>query len=525
MHIDLDQSAPEARHATVCIVGGGIAGLTLATRLAEAGLDVHLLDAGGLEQEERSQRFYQTEQPGVQPHRGAHEGRFRTFGGSSTQWGGQLLPFTADIFAPAPGCPSQPWPIGAEDLAPYYPAIERIFAVDPLPFDAALLPALGHPGVPFPSQLTLRFSKWAPFHRRNLAHTLGREALAHPRLTVFTHANAATLEGDGNRIREVRVLNYAGTEFRFTARHFVVATGTIESARLLLSSPGVPNQHDQLGRYFHDHLSFAAARFTGAGRRAMLERLGPFLVAGTLHTCKIEASAATRARDQLLAAMAHVVIVEPEDSPSAALRRLLRGLQAGRLGEAVRANLLPLLRGAGELVRFAWNARVRRRRPVSRRAEVLLNIDVEQSPDPENRIRLSPHHDALGLPVAIVDWRVNQAEQQTAQRFAALLRPQLEALGLAPEDWDPACERGALPRMHDTYHAMGGLRMGTDPRASVVDPDLRVHGLSNLSVASCAVFPSGSSSNPTFTLMALTLRLADHLAEKIRLAHSSAGER
>lgn len=65
--------------------------------------------------------------------------------------------------------------------------------------------------------------------------------------------------------------------------------------------------------------------------------------------------------------------------------------------------------------------------------------------------------------------------------------------------------------MIDTYHPMGGLRMGVDPATSVVDIDLKVHGLANLHVASCAVFPAGGSSNPTFTMMALTMRLADHL--------------
>ena len=58
--------------------------------------------------------------------------------------------------------------------------------------------------------------------------------------------------------------------------------------------------------------------------------------------------------------------------------------------------------------------------------------------------------------------------------------------------------------------------MGDDPQQSVVDRDLRVHGLANLHVASCAVYPSGGSSNPTFTLMALSLRLADHLLQRTR---------
>src|ERR1700710_2940590 len=100
MHIDLDQ-AESGRwfRARFCVVGGGIAGLLLATRLAERGGDVLLLEAGGLDLEDRSQSLYNAEM-GANLHTGATEGRFRTFGGSSTRWGGQLLPYTADIFSP-----------------------------------------------------------------------------------------------------------------------------------------------------------------------------------------------------------------------------------------------------------------------------------------------------------------------------------------------------------------------------------------------------------------------------------------
>ena len=508
--IDLDQTPPQTFTSSVCIVGAGIAGLVLATRLAALGLDVHLLEAGGLGQEERSQAFYATEQP-ADLHRGAHEGRFRTFGGSSTRWGGQLLPFTADVFAGTCGAP--PWPITADELVRFYPEVERMFGADHLPFDATLLGSLGHPAVAFSPAIALRFSKWAPFARRNVAQTLGPGALEHPLVTVFTHANAVEIVAASGRATAVRVINYAGDEFCFQASQIVVASGTIESCRLLLASAGVSNSEDQLGRYFHDHLSFHAAEFASPARESMLEKLGPFFVSGTLHTCKLEASTQVRQRAGLLACMAHVVIEEPEDSGAAAVRNLLRALQAGRMREALGGSLVRALRGSGDILRIVYQARVRRRRAVSRRAKVFLNIDVEQVPNADNRIRLSPERDALGMPRAIVDWRVHPLEQQTALAFARdLLRPELERLRLAPAVWDPSIAAGTLPAMADTYHAMGGLRMGTNPATSVVDANLRLHTLSNLFVASCAVFPSGSSSNPTFTLVALALRLAEHLA-------------
>jgi len=513
MHVDLEQlEATDPRQSRFCIVGGGIAGLILAHRLARSGMEVHLLEAGGLELEERSQTLYQAEMS-ERIHPGSTEGRFRIFGGSSTRWGGQLLPYTDDIFTPVPGSPSTPWPIGTSDLEGYYDEIQSIMHVDTLPFTDALLAQLGRPPVSFSPELRLRYSKWAPFSKRNLAHTIGRECLAHSRIKLFTHANVAALEGPGDHIDSARVLDYRGRVFQFRADQFIVACGTIESSRLLLSSPGVANRSDQIGRYFHDHLSLPAATLSRAARRYVFDRLGPFLIGGVLHTCKIEARSELQRDRGLIAVMAHIIIQEPEDSGTAAVRNLSISVQRGKLKEAWTRNLLPMLRGAGEVARLLWSSRVLKRRAVSSRATVRLHIDMEQPGSPDNRIRLSPQLDALGLRKAIVDWRVGDAEYDTGIKFAKIIKQEMEAAGFPAFDWAPGLLEGTLPAMVDTYHAMGGLRMGTDPTASVVDTDLKVHGLSNLHVASCAVFPSGGSSNPTFTLMALAMRLGDHLLQ------------
>jgi choline dehydrogenase-like flavoprotein len=522
MLIDLDQEvAGRSFRSDVCVLGAGIAGLVLAHKLATRGVKVHLLEGGGLEPEQRSQTLFDAEIAGDR-YTGANDGRSRVFGGTSTQWGGQLLPFTDDVFSPRPGMPSHPWPIGAAEIEPYSSDVLAIMGVNALPFDSGLLPALGHPLVQFGDAVRLRFSKWAPFTRRNLANSLGRQCIAHPNVTVFTHANAMTVDLDesSDRAASVTAKNYAGVSHTFAADHFCVCLGTIESSRLLLASPGpngiaVGNQHDQIGRYFHDHLSLRAAVFGGPARDRLLRKLGPFYVEGTSHTCKLEASDELRTRMGLPAAMAHFVIDEPPHSGAAAVRNLLKSVQQGKLSEAVQANIVAAMRGIGDIAQLAWQSRIHRRRAVSRRARVYLNIDLEQVPRAEDRIRLSETRDVLGQRKPIVDWHIGRQERDTARRFAEVVHAELERLHLAPLAWmTGVLEDGpaAIPiAMSDTFHPMGGLRMGNHPQSSVVDRDLKLHGVANLHVASCAVFPSGGSSNPTFTLMALTLRLADRL--------------
>jgi GMC oxidoreductase len=256
----------------------------------------------------------------------------RTFGGSSTLWGGQLLPFTPDIFEPPDGSLSEKWPIGSEDLSPYYAEVERILGVNSLPYTSDLLSSLRRKTLSASEDIVVRFSKWAPFKRRNLAKTAGLEAMAHPGATVFTHANAISLMGvpaQRNRIGAARVRNYSRRDFLFTADHFIVCAGSVESSRLLLCSPDVPNANDQIGRYFHDHVGFLAAQFIPPGRDRAIQRLGPFYSDGTLHTCKFEASSSLRTREGLLPAVGYIVIDEPEASGASATRNLLRSIQRG----------------------------------------------------------------------------------------------------------------------------------------------------------------------------------------------------
>lgn len=392
--------------------------------------------------------------------------------------------------------------------------------------------------------MRLRFSKWAPFAARNLAGTLGAEAERSEHVTIFLHANVTEilLTPDGTRAEAVLVRNFRGEHFRFEAHEVVVAAGTIESSRLLLLSrsvqpAGIGNANGLVGRGFQDHISLPVGSLRSHTRDRMLEWFAPFLVNGTTHSAKLEATDLLRSSQGLPAVMAHLTLKEPEGSGAGVVRYLMRGVQTGAFVKALR-QVLPRLPGAAVgIVRMAWSMKVRKRRAVSRAALVTLCIDSEQ---PLNSNRITLHRsetDALGLPRAIVEWSVTDTEVLDLLRYAAIVVQQMKAAGLTEIEQVPAVSEalncvvagkqvspGTVDRVRelvtDTYHPMGGTPMGTDAAISVVSPDLRVHGVENLSVASASTFPGGGSSNPTFTLMALTLRLADRLVATPGVASS-----
>jgi choline dehydrogenase-like flavoprotein len=519
--MEIDLAGVEARNETVrsqvCVVGAGIAGLMVGRKLARLGVDVVVLEAGGRELEADGQRLLETAELIGQAHVGTNEGRARLLGGTSLWWGGQVLGISRNAAAA--------WPVGWDELAKFTAEAERLIEVDTLSFEAEeFFAAVGGGEPPMFAELgevDARLSKWMRFSRRNFGGTLGRELVAAARARVYLHAQVVELllSTSGERVEAVVAKNAAGRRFRFEAEQFVVAAGTVETSRLLLASrsvraEGVGNVHGQVGRNFHDHVTMSAATLTGAARARVLRELRPWVFGGDVHTAKLEASRELCERLGMNPILAHVTIDEPEGSGIAVLRELLTASQSGALQRVLRERWRKMPGAGVEAVRLGWEAKVRGRRFVSDDAVVKLQMNVAQNVPSVSRISLGDEVDAMGVPRVVMDWRVSGNEVETLRKYARYLKGRFDGMGMVGVEWVPEILMvGAeLPGIEDARHAMGGACMGKDPRSSVVDAEMVVHGVGNLSIAGAAVFPTGGAQLPTLTMMALALRVADRVA-------------
>lgn len=525
---DLNEGSPNEPVITdLCVIGSGPAGLTVARAGAERGLSVVILEAGPRNAEVRTEP-YSIEFP-RRAYTGATLGRAFGLGGTSVLWGGQLLPMRREEMATRPGAPGPGWPIRLEELTPYYDTLLNWLDIDRGPFEVTRSHPVGHPMTQLDwTGLSPRLSKWIPFRRRNLAQAWMNGILRTNRVACWYNATVTGFETRGKhadaQISAVLGRSFKGQPLRVHCKHVVICAGALESARLvqdLLHQTGTAAGSDGTiaGHFLQDHLSLRIARVIPMNRRALAMLFAPVFQGVTMQSPRLHLSPALAQERGLPAAYAHIVTESPPDSGFAALRDTLRNLQARRILAACSSGLR-LLRRAPEVFEIVWWRLVHRRLVSPRSAKLYLNLDFEQPQLRENCVLFRKTDARSTDGEMIVDWDLGC----DPEAIVLTIREQLESFWkrndlarLARLEFFELSEiRSAWPNnLYEIYHPAGTTRMAADVRNGVVDPSLRVYGTANCYVVSSSVFPSMGAANPTFTVMALGLRLIAYLTRSL----------
>ena len=493
----------------VCVIGAGAAGITIARDLVGSGLDVLLVESGGIDPDAETQGLAGGVSVGQQYYELAAT-RLRYFGGSTNHWAGWCAPLDSLDFAFRPWVPASGWPMSLAELQPYFVRAQDTNGLASFEYDPEAWASGRYPVQEIGPDVESVIWQFSPPTRYGPEY---REALEQAsNVRVVLHANVVRLDAapGADHVHTATLSTLLGTSLLVRARTFVLACGGIENARLLLLSDdvapgGLGNEHDLVGRFFMEHAHARAATCVfaepakdlslyteRASRNAFvwprllsrvenrlrrtLDVLPPVVpVRGGLRL-----SDDAQRREGVLNGAAIVHAIDPDDAMTADVQRSI-SVSAHPYDDPVNAYDLVL--------------------------------QLEQAPNPDSRVTLDDEVDALGLRRTRLDLRLGELDTHTLVETTRALARAFGASGTGSVRFQPWVLEDPSA-WHDTYwgsHHMGTTRMSDDPRSGVVDADCRVHGVDNLYIAGSSVFPTGGFVNPTLTLVALAHRLADHL--------------
>ncbi len=479
--------------ADVCIAGAGAAGITIARALASQGLSVCLLESGGLDFDEEHQSLYEGRVGGSVPGRNPSyltRSRLRYFGGSTNHWQGWCRPLDDLDFRVRSWVPDSGWPIGRSDLIPYYDRAADLLEIAPfhdsrdegIGWDPTLL-FLDHP-----SFVSKRFHFSPPIR---FGSRYRPELSGDSKIDVFLNASVVGIDADetGSRIRRIRAATLTGVHVEVVATSYVLAAGGIENARLLLLSDdvhrsGLGNDSDLVGRYFMEHPHLNTAGYIVLA--VPLPQLGIYGRRENMRAALCPSEALQR--EHKLLNLSITLAVDRHDETSS-----MDGLETA----------------LSHLRRFQPDT------PSPRGKRLTCFVRAEQSPNRQSRVTLTADRDRLGLRRVNLAWQMSEYDIDSIRRTLEILASKLGhaargRLRVHIGETDPWIGMGG------GSHHMGTTRMSDHASRGVVDADCRVHGLSNLFVAGSSVFPTGGFANPTLTIVALSLRLAEHLVGTLK---------
>ena len=518
--------------ATVCIVGAGFAGLIAATRLAkDRQRKVIVIESGLRAIDDKISTLNHVDNP-ADNYEGALTARCRALGGTSLLWSGKLLPITLHDTRPRPYLEMPGWPFDLAELESYRAEIETLMGVDRESYDEDISPSLDPKSLLSHNDpdFMLRWPKRPKNKNHNLAHIFRREIESLDNLEIWLGATVSGFEFDpaSGKLLSLRAVNLAGQTLHVKADEFLIAAGTLESTRLLLladrqSNQLLSRQGDALGRYFNDHLGWIPARLRLLKRSLTNQALGDRSIFDSLRHLHFELRPEVREQCGIGSAYFDTGAELPESSALTKSKLVLQSLKRGKLDFSL-ADLTAIFRDSPSLFwTVQWQV-MRKQKYWPPNASLEIKIWVEQLPQWHNRICLSDQLDPLRLPMLRLEWTKGDAEEKAFRAMIAKIGPywKRHLANICELDWKPEATRAdfrIVDSSFDLAHPAGSTRMGTNPADSVVDTQLRVHQVPNLSVASASVFPTSGSANPTLTIMQLAMRAADAIAG--RLANKS----
>lgn len=496
----------------ICIIGAGAAGISMALEWINTPYKVILLEGGGFEYDPQVQELYAGKTTG-QHYYPLKSARLHYFGGTTGHWAGFCSTFDEIDFIKRDWVAHSGWPISRKDLDPFYARAQKDPELGPYDYSLAYWQKQDPELIPLPLDEKVIWNKMWQFSPPTRFGTQYRDAIVHAKnIHLYTYANVTDIRANENvsSITEVTVKNHEGKTQQVKAKYFVLACCSIQNARLLLAAnsqatKGLGNDNDNVGRYFMEHLEIKSAEL-------YLTKSNPL----KLYSLNF---GVTKARAEL------AITKEKQEE-----HKILNGTVSLTPVEFA-SNMKPMIeiwkeddpRKSVDSLMASFNKAAEEASKTSAENQnktFELFTRIEQAPNPASRVTLDTEKDALGVPRATLHWELTPFEKRSIRKIYELLGQQIGRAGIGrvklmdylddPSDttW-PSFTGGG-------WHHMGTTRMSDDPKNGVSDANCKVHGISNLFTAGASNYVTAAAPNPTLTLIALSIRLSDHLKQIIK---------
>jgi choline dehydrogenase-like flavoprotein len=520
MHLDAreleDKSVIEG---DICIIGAGAAGISMALEYVNTPYKVILLEGGGFEYDDKVQELYNGKLTG-HPYYPNKASRLHYFGGSTGHWGGMCSTFDNIDFVKRDWVENSGWPIKREDIAPYYPKAHSILDLGPFEWDLKYWMEQNPDFVPLPLDEKIIWNKMWHFSPPTRFGTKYKDAVVNAsNIHLYTYANVVDIKATENisSIQQVTVKNYAGKQHTVKAKYFILACCSIQNARILLSCnkqahAGLGNDNDLVGRYFMEHVEIKSGEL-------WLNHSNPLklyeMLAGTKVRAELAISAAKQEELKVLNATISLMPLEMSKNTIPSIKLWSN--------EDPRKSL-DSFKKYSSLDKRNFFQRLVSKKDIFQSFGLFTR--AEQLPNPASRVVLSDEKDELGMPRANLNWALSAIDKKTVFTINELLGQQIGAAGIGRvklKDWLVDKTDDQLPDYTSGgWHHIGTTRMSDNPKTGVVDANCKIHGINNFYIAGASCYTTGGAVNPTLTAVALSLRLTDHIKNKIKGDNKSA---
>ena len=531
----------------VCIVGAGPAGITLAKEFINQNFRVCLLEGGDLNYFDEEIASLGDGEVVGDPFAPLRDMRRRQFGGIANWWnavlnqrrmGVRYADLDAIDFEKRDWVPYSGWPITKEDLVPFYKRAHVFCQLGPYDYSTQPWETENDPRVlTKDDRITSLMFKFGASSVFTNEYRVQIEKSSN--ITTYLNANVIEIESDetAQTIKRVHAACLTGNRFSVSAKIFILATGGLENARLLLLSNrvqpnGLGNQYDVVGRYFMDHPIIYPGHLvlSDAGIVHSMALYDKRNINGETVMGRLALTENIMRRDKLLQMS---VMLFPRDKiyksdGKVSAKALLSAVTHGKVPTNLLQHIRNIAFDGDDLIADLYKNKIKKEviKPslsfggwsagdIQNHEFVKFELvaPTEQAPHPDNRVTLSKKMDKLGCPQVKLTNYWNEIDKDSVRRALATYSKAFADAGLGHTKF---LDFEQLEVAMSSHHNMGTTRMNEDPRFGVVDSSCKVHGISNLFVAGNSVFPTGGFANPTLTLIALAIRLADHLKDKMK---------